>query len=297
MSKQGTVCALLSKMGVRDDVRGSECTSFRIGGRLGLFVEPTCADDIAAALSAAQDNDYPVFVMGNGSNMLIPDEGVDALFIRIGEKLSGFRFAGSTLVANAGTLLSSAAKASVRQGLTGLEWAAGIPGTIGGGIAMNAGAYGGDMRQTLLTVTALRGGKVVELTVNESDMGYRRSTFAYPGMIVISATMQLAPDDGRARSRMEDFAGRRREKQPINLPSAGSTFKRPEGYFAGALIEGAGLKGMSVGGACVSPKHAGFIVNNGGATYDDVITLIDAVRKQVYAKYGVMLEPEVKIIS
>ncbi len=297
MLKKDAVASRLSKYCIRTDVCGCDCTSFRIGGALSLFMEADSVEAVVSAINAARENDYPVYILGNGSNMLISDRGIDALFVRIGRGLSTIKFSGRTAVVGCGALLSTVAKTAVNCGLMGLEWASGIPGTVGGGIAMNAGAYGGEMKQRLRSVTVLIGDRVESLCVADSDMGYRRSRFAYPDMITFSAMIELEPDDGFARFRMEEFTARRKDKQPINLPSAGSTFKRPEGYYAGALIEGAGLKGRSVGGACVSTKHAGFIVNRGGATFDDVVRLIDIVREEVLKKFGVELEPEVKILG
>lgn len=284
-------------LNVRTGVLARDYTSFRIGGPMAFFAEPTSAEEIVALLDAAKRSCCPVYVIGNGSNLLVSDKGVDALFIRIGGNLSSFSIEGCTLTADAGALLSVVAKASVAGGLSGLEWASGIPGTVGGGVAMNAGAYGGELRQVLKSVTVIENGELITKPVCPCSMGYRYSAFAYPQNVVVSAVMELSEDDGGAKARMDDYTARRRAKQPLEFPSAGSTFKRPVGNFAGALIEQAGLKGERIGGAMVSPKHAGFIVNCGNATFSDVTALIEHVREAVNEKFGVLLEPEVKIIE
>ncbi len=288
---------VFTALNVRTDVPARDYTSFRIGGPMAYFAEPSSAEEVSALIDAAKLSRLPVHVIGNGSNLLISDKGVRALFIRIGGNMSSFRFEGNFLTAEAGALLSVVSKGSVANGLMGLEWASGIPGTVGGGVAMNAGAYKGELSQVLREVTFIRDGEVITREVREGDLGYRYSAFAYPEAVVLSAKMELSPDDGGAKARMDDYTARRREKQPLEYPSAGSAFKRPEGYFAGALIEQAGLKGKRIGGAMVSPKHAGFIVNCGGASFGDVAALICFVRADVYEKFGVLLEPEVKIIG
>ena len=214
-----------------------------------------------------------------------------ALRLCSSESVRAWRASGLTEQGGAGALLCTAAKAAVAEGLAGLEWAAGIPGTVGGAVAMNAGAYGGEIKQVLKSVTVVECGRIAKKIVHAGDLGYRSSVYAFPNAVVAGAA------DGEARRRMEEINMRRKEKQPLEYPSAGSTFKRPEGHFAGALIEQAGLKGTRIGGAEVSPKHAGFIVNCGGATCADVLNLIDLVRERVYKEFGVLLEPEIKIIK
>lgn len=281
---------------VRVNVPAKDYTSFRIGGPMAFFAEPGSAEELCSLLDKADEIGFPVYVIGNGSNLLISDKGVDALFIRIGSNFSDYSIDGNMLTADAGALLSVVAKESVNAGLAGLEWASGIPGTVGGGVAMNAGAYGGEIKQVLHSVTFIRNGELITKLVEYDDLGYRKSAFAFPTAVVVSTMMELRPDDGGARERMLDYTARRREKQPLEFPSAGSTFKRPRGHFAGALIEQAGLKGTRIGGAMVSPKHAGFIVNIGNASFDDVTALIEHVKETVFENSGVMLEPEVKII-
>lgn len=283
------------------DFPAENCTSFKIGGPLSFLAIPKSPEEIITLLKAAETADYPVYVIGNGTNLLISDKGADALFIKTGSAMSGVSFDDdeAALNADAGALLSAAAKESVKRGFMGLEWAAGIPGSIGGGAAMNAGAYGGEMKDVIRSITYVDVKKQEILTKNvePGDFAYRYSAFTFPGRIVVKIKMQLEQDDGHAKERMDEFNEKRRSKQPLEYPSAGSTFKRPEGFFAGALIENAGLKGISIGGAQVSEKHAGFIINSGGASFDDVYSLINLVREKVYARFNVLLEPEVKIIK
>ena len=288
----------LSTSGIsyREDVTGAECTTFKTGGPIALFAEPSTKERMCSVLEYAEKERIPYFLIGNGSNLLIPDEGLDMLFIKPCGELSVFRIKGDTLICGAGASLAAAAKYSVYNGFSGLEWASGIPGTVGGAVAMNAGAYGGEISDQLDAVTIYADGSLVREKASISEMGYRRSPYSFPDCVVLEAEFKLAPDDGTAKARMDEFSARRKAKQPLNFPSAGSTFKRPEGYYAGALIEKAGLKGASVGGARVSEKHAGFIVNAGGATSDDVKKLIELVQETVCSKFGVTLEPEVKIL-
>lgn len=300
MKDKDSVLKYLQQHGIacRTDAAGCDCTTFKIGGPLGILAEPCSNEQLIKTVRAAELYGCGCFIIGNGSNLLIPDEGVDALFIRLAGAFCNVIVSQETglLSAGAGASLAAVAKASVKHGLMGLEWAAGIPGTVGGAVAMNAGAYGGEIKDVIETVELLKGGRAFIHKVEPEDLAYRYSAFAYPNATVLSAVFRLAPDDGFAEARMRDYNVRRREKQPIELPSAGSTFKRPEGYYAAALIDQAGLKGFSVGGASVSEKHAGFVVNNGGATYADVVKLMDTVRDTVYKKFGVELEPEVKIL-
>lgn len=270
-------------------------TTFRVGGPADVVIKAPGEADLLQAVDACKRHEVPYYILGNGSNVLVRDEGIRGAVIHIagGE----IKRHGNLFCAQAGVPLSVLAREAAEQGFAGLEWACGIPGTLGGACAMNAGAYGGEMKQVLTTVRLLctQTGKLLDHTVLEEDLGYRTSAFAAPGQVVISATVALAPDDGGAKERMRDYMARRREKQPVTAYSAGSTFKRPPGHFAGALIEGAGLKGHCVGGAEVSRLHAGFIINRGDATADDILRLIDIVKENVYAAYGVALECELKI--
>lgn len=281
----------------RENVPMSEYTSFRVGGNAEVLVEPASAEELSRCLLIAKQLDKQVTIIGNGSNLLVSDEGIEGICIRIAERMSASEICGTRITVQAGAHISSIAKKSVLSGLIGLEWAAGIPGTVGGAIAMNAGAYGGEISMVLKRVSGIMDGEVCSFDVKEGDMGYRKSRFSAPDFLTCEAEFELMPDDGSALIKMNDYNARRREKQPLSYPSAGSTFKRPEGYFAGALIEKAGLKGASIGGAMVSTKHAGFIINTGSATCGDVLALIELVQKRVYDMSGVILETEVKHIG
>ena len=275
----------------------AEYTSFRIGGPADLLFMPSDREQLEYGIKKAKELDVPYMIIGNGSNLLVSDSGIDGLVIRIAGDFSGIEYSGNRLKARAGTLISVAAKDSVEHGLMGLEWAAGIPGTVGGAVAMNAGAYGGETADALKTVTYAENGAIIKETVDKTAFGYRLSPYCAPERIVIGAEFELNDDDGSAYEKMTDYNKRRREKQPINYPSAGSVFKRPEGHFAGALIEQAGLKGTRIGGAEVSTLHAGFIINAGGATSRNVYELIRLVQQKVKEHSGVQLETEVKLLG
>ena len=276
----------------------SRHTTFRVGGPADVLFLPASGDELTAAMRAAEALGAPCFVMGNGSNLLVRDGGVRGLVIVIGEPMSSVEIKGTTLRAQAGASLSLVAKEAVNASLSGLVFASGIPGSVGGAVAMNAGAYGGEIKNVLSRALVLEQGRPVWKTAEALHMGYRNTDVLRDGLVVLEAEFGLAPGDRDAlTAEMNELAHRRREKQPLHLPSAGSTFKRPEGHFAGALIEAAGLKGYRVGGAQVSELHAGFLVNAGGATADDVLRLIADVQARVLADSGVTLEPEVRIIG
>lgn len=276
----------------------SRHTTFRVGGPADLMFLPASSEELCAALRMASENGVAAQVLGNGSNLIVQDRGIRGLTIVLGEHYSDIRVEGNRLYAQAGALLSRVSMAAMEAGLSGLEFASGIPGTLGGGCAMNAGAYGGQISDVLETADVLLGGEVRTLTRAEMQMGYRTTLPLREGGVVLGACFELKQDDpAEIHARMKELNARRRDKQPLNLPSAGSTFKRPEGHFAGALIEGSGLKGCTIGGAQVSEKHAGFIVNIGGATANDILALIAHVQKVVKAETGVDLEPEVKIMG
>ena len=273
-------------------------TTFRVGGPADVLFMPEGADQLIAALEASRSAGVPAYVIGNGSNLIVRDGGVRGLVIAIGEGMSEIARCGDTVEAQAGAALARVAAFAQSEGLAGLEFASGIPGTLGGGCAMNAGAYGGQLSDVLIDARVLTGGAVRTLSREDMQMGYRTSLPLRTGGIVLSARFALTPDAPEAiAARMRELNARRRDKQPLNLPSAGSTFKRPEGHFAGALIEQAGLKGLSVGGAQVSQKHAGFIVNTGGATASDVLALIAEVQDAVQARSGIRLETEVRVLG
>lgn len=273
-------------------------TTFRVGGPADLMFYPESREEIIAALNAADEAGIPAYVIGNGSNLLVRDGGIRGLVIVLSDAYARVCVDGDRIYAQSGARLSKIAAMAQENGLTGLEFASGIPGTLGGGCMMNAGAYGGQLSDVLVSCQVLLDGRLQSYSLKEMEMGYRSSMPLKRGGVVFSAEFQLKRDDPQAiAERMRDFAARRRDKQPLNLPSAGSTFKRPEGHFAGGLIEACQLKGVSFGGAQVSTKHAGFVVNTGGATAKDILDLIEHIQKTVYAEKGVRLEPEVRIIG
>lgn len=276
----------------------SRHTTFRIGGPADMMFFPAMEQQIALAIRLALDYHIPYTVIGNGSNLIVRDGGVIGLVIALGERFSHISIENNVLTAEAGATLSKVAAEAQRAGLSGLEFVSGIPGTLGGGCAMNAGAYGGQLSDALIDARVLIDDEIRTLMRDEMQMGYRTTLPLREGGIVLSARFRLQSGDPNAISeRMRELNARRREKQPLNFPSAGSVFKRPEGYFAGALIEQAGLKGAQIGGAQVSEKHAGFIVNIGNATAGDVLTLIERVQKTVFEHSGVHLETEVRVIG
>lgn len=278
----------------------SRHTSFKIGGPADILVEPSDAQRLAAVLKIIKRFELPYFVMGNGSNLLVGDKGIRGAVIKLSDSMSGCDVEGTKITAMSGIKLSRLANTAMKNGLSGLEFASGIPGTLGGAVFMNAGAYGGEMKDVIRAVTYVDTDecRVHTIPAQECDFGYRHSAFADGGRIVTEAELELTLDDmSEIRGRMNELAAKRAEKQPLDKPSAGSTFKRPEGYFAGTLIQEAGLKGCRIGGAEVSEKHSGFIINAGGATAADVLALIDHVRETVMKKFGVSLEPEVRLVG
>ena len=275
-------------------------TTFHIGGPADVLVNIAAANEIPLALRAAKAADAPVTVIGNGSNTLVRDGGIRGLVIRIDGSMASVRREGDCIIAQSGALMRSVANFAMNEGLTGLEEIAGIPGTIGGGVIMNAGAYGGELAQIVTRVDAvsLADGKPVVFEGESLGFGYRRSAMQIAGVIVTEVTMQLRPGDpAQIKARMDELAKARREKQPLEYPSAGSTFKRPEGHFAAKLIDDCGLRGLSVGDAQVSEKHAGFVINRGSARASDVLELMRMIRERVFDAYGVTLEPEIRIIG
>lgn len=274
-------------------------TTFKIGGAADIFISASGVDDARAVLDWCGETDTPCLVMGNGSNMLVSDKGIRGVVLQIGSGLSGFRVDGEEVYAEAGILMSALAKKILEAELTGFEFASGIPGTLGGGIYMNAGAYGGELKDIIEEVTYIDENNEIKTSANaELDFGYRHSMFETGKYVILSCKMRLKHGNyDEIKAQMAEYTRRRNEKQPISMPSAGSTFKRPQGYFAGKLIQDAGLMGYSVGGAQVSEKHAGFVVNKGGATAKDVLDLIEHIQKTVKEKFGVQLEPEVRLIG
>ncbi len=270
-------------------------TTFRIGGEADAIVRICDTQRLAIVLRYLNQVEIPYYVLGNGSNLLVSDKGYRGVILEIADKMNEVRVEGSCLVCQAGALLSKVARTAYENGLSGLEFAAGIPGTIGGGVVMNAGAYGGELKHVVTQVTVMdRNGEELIFCNEAMEFGYRTSLIKKYPYIVTEVKLQLAEGDkSLIREKMDDLASRRREKQPLEYPSAGSTFKRPEGHFAGALIQDAGLKGYTVGGAQVSEKHSGFVINKGDATAEDVRNLMAHVQKIVKEKFDVTLEPEV----
>ena len=274
-------------------------TTFRIGGPAACFVRPQDAGQVERILHICRENEVPWFILGNGSNLLVSDRGFDGVIIQIYRNMSRIQVSGHHMTVQAGALLSAVAKQALREGLSGLEFASGIPGTVGGAVVMNAGAYGGEMKDVVESVTVLdEEGAVRKLAREELQMGYRTSLVKKKGYTVLEAVLKLNDGDPAAISaRMEELKEQRVSKQPLEYPSAGSTFKRPEGYFAGKLIMDSGLRGFRVGGAQISEKHCGFVINTGDATAEDVVRLIRPVQDIVYEKFHVKLEPEVRFLG
>ncbi len=271
-------------------------TTFRVGGPADVLFLPESAEELRQAMELAREAGEDCMVIGNGSNLLVRDGGVRGLVIKLAGPMSGVSVEGTAIRAQAGASLSQVSRAALQASLTGLEFASGIPGSLGGALAMNAGAYGGELSQVVREAMVLMDGRVQTLSREELAMGYRTTRVLREGGIVLSAVLDLKEGDAsQIAETMDELNRRRREKQPLSFPSAGSTFKRPEGYFAGALIEQAGLKGYAIGGAQVSEKHAGFLINRGGATASDLLRLIEYVQERVYAQSGVRLETEVRI--
>lgn len=274
-------------------------TSFRIGGPADVLAQPADEAELAALLKRAGEHAVPVTLVGNGSNLLVRDKGIRGLVIKLSNIFSSITVDGNVLTFGSGISLAMASKKAASLSLSGLEFAVGIPGTIGGAVYMNAGAYDGEMAKVVTSVRVMdREGKISELKASELAFAYRHTALQNSGLIVTSVTCVLQPDEAESiAAKMADFSQRRISKQPLELPSAGSMFKRPVGYFAGTLIEQTGLKGYTVGGAQVSTKHAGFVVNVGGATAKDVLQLISDVQSKVFAAHGVRLEPEVLVLG
>ena len=274
-------------------------TTFRIGGPARLMALPKSREEAIVAVQTARGLDITPFFLGNGSDLLVSDHGYEGFVIKTGG-LDQVSCAGDRLHSGSGLLLSRLATTAYQNGLTGLEFAHGIPGSVGGGVAMNAGAYGGELSQVLTAITFLNEeGELITLPAQDCALTYRHTIFTdHPAWLILEAEAALVPGDPAAiKARMDELAQQRRSKQPLELPSAGSTFKRPEGHFAGSLIEQCGLKGMGIGGAQVSEKHAGFVVNRGGATADDVRRLIELIQNTVLRETGIALEPEVKFLG
>lgn len=274
-------------------------TTFRAGGIASCLVTPDSVEALVKLVKFCKAENIPYYVIGNGSNILVSDEGYQGLIIKIGRKMSNITIKENIITAEAGALMSAIGGLALRESLTGFEFAAGIPGTIGGGCVMNAGAYGGELKDVLISVKAITpDGDICEFSNEEMELGYRTSRFLDKNYVILEAVINLSEgNQEEIENKMAELARLRREKQPLELPNAGSTFKRPVGDFAGRLIEEAGLKGKGVGNACVSEKHAGFVVNMGDATAMEIYDTIQMVISEVRANSGVVLETEVRMIG
>ncbi|MBR0435135.1 MAG: UDP-N-acetylmuramate dehydrogenase [Lachnospiraceae bacterium] len=273
-------------------------TTFRVGGPCSLFISPD-KKHLPAVIVFCKKSALPYVVIGRGSNILVSDSGFEGLVIEIGDAFDKITTEGDMITAEAGASLASVARVAYENSLTGLEFASGIPGSAGGGLYMNAGAYGGEMKDVIYSAKALNfNGEEVEFVPEDMDLSYRHSAFMEQNLIITEMVFKLkAGNKDEIKATMDDYNGRRRDKQPLNYPSAGSFFKRPEGNFAGKLIEDAGLAGLRVGGAEVSTKHCGFVINVDNATSKDIINLMKKVQAEVNDKFGIMLEPEVRMLG
>ena len=287
---------IIGKDSILTDEPMSRHTTFRVGGPADFFVTSKAKEEVRDVIRVCKEAGMPYYIIGNGSNLLVSDAGYRGVIIQIYKEMNEVKVEGDLVKAQAGALLSRIAAKALGAELTGFEFASGIPGTIGGACVMNAGAYGGEMKDVLESVTVLTGeGEIIELGRNELELGYRTSVIAKKGYIVLGAVLKLERGDGeKIKTYMDELKEKRVTKQPLEYPSAGSTFKRPEGYFAGKLIEDAGLRGFQVGGAQVSEKHCGFVINRDHATAADIMELMRQVQIRVKENSGVDLEPEVK---
>lgn len=287
---------VIGKDSILIDEPMSRHTTFRVGGPADFFVTPKAKEEVRDVIRICKEAGMPYYIIGNGSNLLVSDAGYRGVIVQIYKEMNEVKVEGDLVKAQAGALLSGIAAKALGAELSGFEFASGIPGTIGGACVMNAGAYGGEMKDVLESVTALTGeGKIIELGRNELELGYRTSVIAKKGYIVLGAVLKLERGDGeKIKTYMDELKEKRVTKQPLEYPSAGSTFKRPEGYFAGKLIEDAGLRGFQVGGAQVSEKHCGFVINRDHAAAADIMELMRQVQIRVKENSGVDLEPEVK---
>ena len=287
---------VIGKDSILIDEPMSRHTTFRVGGPADFFVTPKAKEEVRDVIRVCKELGIPYYIIGNGSNLLVSDAGYRGVIIQIYKEMNEVTVEDNLVKAQAGALLSGIAAKALAAELAGFEFASGIPGTIGGACVMNAGAYGGEMKDVLESVTVLTGeGEIIELSRNELELGYRTSVIAKKGYIVLGAVLKLERGDGeKIKAYMDELKEKRVTKQPLEYPSAGSTFKRPEGYFAGKLIEDAGLRGFQVGGAQVSEKHCGFVINRDHATAADIMELMRQVQIRVKENSGVDLEPEVK---
>jgi UDP-N-acetylmuramate dehydrogenase len=287
-------------MKIMHDVDMREYTSFRAGGCADTMAVPESTEELQQLLQDLRRSGREYLLLGNGSNTIFRDEGYHGTVIHLGDAFSSIKVDGERLICGSAALISAAAHEAMEHGLSGMEPISGIPGSIGGAVFMNAGAYGGEMKQVIesVQVVSADGQEIRTLSNEELQLGYRMSRIQKTGELVVSVTMKLTPADrADILSAMQEFMQKRNSKQPLQYPSAGSFFKRPEGYFAGKLIQDAGLKGASVGGAQISAKHSGFMINRGGATADDILKLMHLVQNTVKNRFGVDMEPEVRIVG
>ena len=299
MNLYNDLCSITGEKNVLRDELMSGHTTFRIGGPADYFVMPSSADEIRKITALCTEQEIPYYIIGNGSNLLVGDKGYRGVIIQVFKNMRAIETDGELIRAQAGALLSKTASAACRASLTGMEFASGIPGTLGGALRMNAGAYGGEMKHIVESADILTpDGEIKTLSVEDLGMGYRTSVISRNDYVALGAVLKLKRgDQEQIRARMEELKEKRVRKQPLEYGSAGSTFKRPEGYFAGKLIEDAGLRGYRVGDAQVSEKHCGFVINRGNATAAEVAQLMEEVADRVEEKFGVRLQPEVKKIG
>lgn len=284
---------------VRIDEMMKNHTSFKIGGPADIMILPKDEDEILRAIKACRDNNIDFFIMGNGSNLLIKDGGIRGVVIKINDNFNDIKISGDKVYAKAGALLTALSRRAAENSLTGVEFANGIPGTIGGAVTMNAGAYGGEIKDIVTKVRVIdKGNNIIEYKNDDMNFGYRTSKVIEDDLVVLGMEIQLKDGNyNKIKEKMQELTKKRTSKQPLELPSGGSTFKRPKGYYAGKLIDDSNLRGFQYGGAQVSEKHCGFVVNIGGATCEDVLGIIKTVQKTVMDKFGVELETEIKVIG
>ena len=290
---------ILDEENIKVDEPMKKHISFKVGGPADFLVKPKTEEELRNVVEFAKKENVPFIVIGNGSNLLVKDGGIRGIVIELSDNFNNYEIDGNIIKAQSGALLAIIGRNAMKNSLTGFEFAAGIPGTLGGALAMNAGAYGGEMKQVVKTVRLMdRDGNIFELSNEEMEFEYRKSLLSRKDYIVLSAVIELQPGNvEEIKEIMADYSNRRSTKQPLNFPSAGSTFKRPEGHFAAKLIDDCGLRGLNLRGAQVSDKHCGFVINSGGATAKDILDLMFIVKSTVNAKFGIMLEEEVKILG
>lgn len=290
---------ILEEESVKTDEPMKKHISFKVGGPADFLVKPKTEEELAKVIKFAKEENIPYLVIGNGSNLLVKDGGIRGIVIELSDNFNDFEIEGNIIKAQSGALLSILGRNALRNSLTGIEFAAGIPGTLGGALAMNAGAYGGEMKDVVKSVRLMdTDGNIVEFTNEQMEFEYRRSILSRTDYIVLSAVMELKEGNAdEIKEVMADYSNKRTTKQPLNFPSAGSTFKRPEGHFAAKLIDDCGLRGLTLRGAQVSDKHCGFVINKDGADAKAILDLMFVVKSTVNAKFGIMLEEEVKILG